>query len=189
MWKTGSVAQVLILSFLVVGCGHVPLCSANGISFLGQNKEQVPGWTCDNFQEYVGTIRETFDKTAPEEQFKAENFDKKVAGYTVEVSADQAWYSERHQAVIAGFCNCQSRYILVSSRPFGSNTGNLVTTSVLAHELAHAVENCYNKSGMDGDKPGDPAHYKWSERGIYVMIEYAHQVQWEKSDAENATKR
>jgi hypothetical protein len=112
-------------------------------------------------------VQEVEDRTV--EAFKAVRDDRRfqetcarVARYSLYVTEGPSFTLPEYSEQLAGVTHCQmwNPHIVVGNRN--------PPASALAHEIAHAVQDCDPRADADSRWP---RHEGWTERGIFAAIE------------------
>lgn len=173
--------MVLVILFLLMlsGCGRMypdtsgPIvCTTTyGLQIIGpvppMDSKYVGtrGWECDDVDRVETEIVLAFrDMVTEDNRFFGETWTG-WEGYRVRVRPTIEWMDPQlHQdETLYGETWCDSHYIEVNDAPPQAGT--------LAHELAHAIQNCDPKGPKDKK---DPYHSNWNSEGIYNAIDYVY---------------
>jgi hypothetical protein len=132
-----------MVAALLVGCGRPDCVSPNGVNVFNAEcaaYEASEAKAADAFAANVGWNRDFLSR--------------RLDGWTVEVVDGDF---EADGDIVSGIADCNWRHVRVAAAKW--------EYGILAHELAHAAEDCV-----------DPNHLSWDRRGITKAIAIAAKV-------------
>lgn len=109
-------------------------------------------WSCQEFRRAEWVAMEEFSKTVADTRLRSCEV---LANYKVEVQPTASWIQESSGRRVSGETYCEERRILVGQEN--------INESSLAHEMAHALQQCVPLPPRDND---DYYHSNWGRDGI-----------------------
>ncbi len=151
-WGWRLLAAWMTFGLTGSGCASISRCE----TALGFQADEVPvGWTCQDVQAVETAIVRELQQAQDKRYVNCS-----LRGYKLVVIDVESWWS--FGRMVAGLTYCQNGNVIIGNSP--------PRKSALAHEMVHALQNCYPLGPYDEK---DFYHSNWRRDGIYDAIDRA----------------